>query len=413
MASRTLLKYYLFRAVTLPGFIMPINVLYLLYHDITFTQLATMGIITEVVIFTSEVPTGYLADRIGRRNSLILSVMLYTFVRAGFVFADAFTTFAALFAVLGIARTLQSGSVDAWLYETLAERDESDEFTRVRGRGSAIRQWVGAATMIAGGFLYVLEPTYPYVAATALSAIGVFVLLTLPANAQYSRDDDGDELTTLEAFSRIRERVTSPPLRSYVLYVGLFFAVLYAVNEYTQPITVDTLEPLLQEVLAQYDVPGETSLGFIFAGFTFLTAFASDRAAAIEERLGFHRTMLLLPVATGVVLVSSSLIPLVFVPLFFVTRMSKAVIRPVSAGYINDHVESFGRATVLSAVSLVYALVRMPFLLAGGVVADLTSPQIAVPVLGLVFLVLVPVVYLVESPSDPDTTARPQGQRMD
>jgi MFS family permease len=122
MPDRTLLKYYLFRAVTFPGFIMPINILYLLYHDITFTQLATMSIITEIVVFTSEVPTGYLADRIGRRNSLVLSVLLYTFVRAAFVFAETFHAFAALFAVLGIAQTLQSGSVDAWLYETLAER---------------------------------------------------------------------------------------------------------------------------------------------------------------------------------------------------------------------------------------------------------------------------------------------------
>lgn len=195
--------------------------------------------------------------------------------------------------------------------------------------------------------------------------------------------------------------------------MGLFFAVLYSINEYTQPVSVDTLEPVLEAVLARYDVPAETSLGFIFAGFMFVTAFASDRAAAIENRLGFHYTMLLLPVATGVVVLSSSLVPLVFVPLFFVTRTTRAVIKPVSAGYINDHVESFGRATVLSAVALVYAVIRIPFLLAGGVVADVTTPQVAVPVLGLAFLVLAPAIYLLESPTTPGARAGVQAQQQD
>lgn len=177
--------------------------------------------------------------------------------------------------------------------------------------------------------------------------------------------------------------------------------------------SVDTLEPVLEAVLARYDVPAETSLGFIFDGFMFVTAFASDRAAAIENRLGFHRTMVLLPVATGVVVLSSSLVPLVFVPLFFATHMTRAVIKPGSASYVNDHVESFGRATVLSAVALVYAVMRIPFLLAGGVIADVTAPQVAVPVLGLAFLVLAPALYLMESPTTGGAKAAVPGQEQD
>jgi len=46
----------------------------------------------------------------------------------------------------------------------LRERLDGATFTRIRGRGGAVYQLGSAVTMIAGGLLYVLHPTYPFVA---------------------------------------------------------------------------------------------------------------------------------------------------------------------------------------------------------------------------------------------------------
>ncbi|WP_273836093.1 hypothetical protein [Halococcus sp. PRR34] len=89
---------------------------------------------------------------------------------------------------------------------------------------------------------------------------------------------------------------------------------------------------------------------------------------------------------------------------------SQAVLRPIVSGYINDHVESLGRATVLSAASLVYAVVRLPLRPVVGRIADLTAPIPATALLGGGFLASAAVIYRWETPASTDS---PAGQTAD
>ena len=395
--NKSILKYYLFQAATFPGFIIPINVLYLIYHDLSFTEIALASIVTEVIVFISEIPTGYISDNIGRRNALVLSVSLYTIVRAAFVFASSFYVFVVLFGILGIAGTLQSGSVDAWLYETLDEQERAGDFTEVRGRGSAIRLWFGAVMMILGAILYTFQPEYPYIAATIISAVGILVLITLPKNAQYVREQTNEEnLTTVKAFSAIYNQLSTPHLRYFVIYIGLFFAIAYSVNEYTQPVTVEALDLILKSSFQLIrDTSEEILLGGIFALFSIATAFASEFASNIEDFFGQRRVFFAIPVIASGIIVLSNFVSSLIISVFFVTRLSNSIIKPISARYINDRIKSFGRATVLSAVALVYAAIRIPFLLIGGRLADVRGPVFSIFILGFVFLAITIPSYVV------------------
>ncbi|MFC6725719.1 MFS transporter, partial [Halobium palmae] len=189
-----ILKYYLYRATGHPGFSYPIYTLFLLFNGLSFTQIGAIASVQSIVVVAGEVPTGYVGDRIGRRNSLVVASVLFLVSSASYLVATDFAGFLFTFTTLSLGSTFVSGSASAWLYDTLDEHGLDGEFTHVSGRAGAISKWVSTVAMIAGGLLYVVDHLYPFVAAVVLSLVNVGVVLSLPKNAQYAdrspaRDD--------------------------------------------------------------------------------------------------------------------------------------------------------------------------------------------------------------------------------
>ncbi|WP_435345289.1 MFS transporter [Haloarchaeobius sp. HRN-SO-5] len=386
MASErpTVLKYYALRAVSTPGFMWPVSIYYLVSHDVSYATLALGGAAAALLTVVGEVPTGYVSDRLGRRNTIVVAQLLFGAYPLTLLYARSPPTVVAAFCLLGLAETLQSGSVSAWLYDALDAHDATDRFTHVAGRGSAIRLWVLAATMVAGGLMYAVDPDLPFVASTVMGTTGALVVTTFPATGD---GDDGDVLGVGEAVTVVREHLLSRELRAFVLLWALTAAVGQSARSYVQPITVDSLSPVVAGATVAGHPLAETAvLGVVYASFTAFGAVLSDRAAGIESRLGTRGAVLGSLAFDGVAMLAVFAEPLLVVPMMFVHRGVVSVLVPVQRNYVNRHAESVGRATVLSAVSMVTSVAKMPVGLAAGVVADALGPTVAVGGLGVVVL---------------------------
>lgn len=395
-AARLARRYYAYKATATFGFITPIFVLFLLLRDLSFAEIAALSAVNWAVVTLGEVPTGYVGDRVGRRNSLLLSTGFATASIAGFLVARSFAGFVVLYVWWALAIAFRSGAEGAWLYDALDDLDAAGRYAAVRGRGGAVKRWVGAAAMVAGGLLYVARPTWPFVAAAALHLVGVPLLLALPRSRPAGSTD---RLTTAEVVPAVRRTLTRRPLRSFVAYVALLVAAVGAAATYVQPVTVSVLEARLAGLaVGGYAVPEQATLGFLYAGFTAVEAAASDAAGAVEARVGRERAILALVPAVGVVLVAAAVAPVLAIPAFLVMRAGGTLVDPLATGFLNDHLASVGRATVLSAASMGYALVRLPLVLVAGVVADATAPLVAVGLAGAVAVAGAAVVLAVERP---------------
>jgi MFS family permease len=395
-------RYYVYQLTATVGFVTPIFTLFVRSRGLLWSEVATLSAILWVVVTVGEVPTGYVGDRIGRRNSLVASTALMVGSLVGFVLTRSFLAFAVLYAVWALGMTFKSGAESAWLYEVLDDRDLETEFTRIRGRAGSIERWAGVLAMVGGGFLFVLEPWLPFLVGAAWHALGIPLLLTLPRN-----DSDADEaegsLGVSQSLGIVRRALFRPPLRSVVLYVGLLFGAVGAANTYVQPIAVDVVESGGTGLLATLPlprVPAEATLGFLYAGFTAVSAVASYHAGTVEQYLGGDRAILLIPPAVGVVLVSPAAVPAVAIPTFFLMRSADPVVRPIVNRRLNEEIGSAGRATVLSAASMAYGVVRIPLVLAGGVIADAFAPLVAVSAFGVVLVVGTLATRLVETPAN-------------
>jgi MFS family permease len=389
---RTLLKYYAYRPTTFPGFTWPVLTLYLLAQGFSYTALALGGTAMIAAKIAGEVPSGYLADRIGRRNTCVASAGGFLLGQAGYLVADTLTVLVAVSVCLGLAESLQSGTLDAYLYDVLAAHGAEDRYTHVRGRAGAVRRWGGAGMMLAAGPLYLLDHAYPFYGMIGVNVASNHLLLTLP-HATPTDDEPFDLAAAAQAVGRLRV----PGVRVVVLLGALAAALTRASGAYIQPIAVETLDPYVALVPA--DVPPVATLGVVYAAFTVTGAVASDRAEAVEDALGTERAVVLLPIATGVALLVPAVVPVLAVPAFFVMKTLAPVQATVRGRYLNDRVASVGRATVLSAASLVSSVAVFPFVLAGGVVADAYGPFVAVAGVAAACLVGVMALLVVETPS--------------
>jgi hypothetical protein len=91
-------------------------------------------------------------------------------------------------------------------------------------------------------------------------------------------------------------------------------------------------------------------------------------------------------------------VPLLALPTFLFARGLADVTRTFAGQYVNDRIESAGRATVLSAMAMVSGLTVVPFQLGSGVVSDRVSPLVALGVAGGVLVVGSALVLLWETP---------------
>lgn len=397
-------RYYLYRTTLSVGFITPIFTLFLL-RSLSFTEVGALSALYSMVSVFGEVPTGYVGDRLGRRASLLLSVAFTVGSLAGFLVAESFLWFAILYVLWALALTFRSGSMDAWLYDTLDEHLETDRFSHVRGRGDAVQRWTGAVSMVIGGALYGLSPLYPFIAAVGFNSLGFLTLLSLPKNRRYATrgtENPTDRLGPREALGIVKEHLTTPPLRSLVLYVTLFYAVVGVAQTYLQPMTVETLGPYATmvgvEIPSEGAIPAARSgeagtglalgLGILYGVFSLVAAVGGYYAGAIEARIGVRQAVLLVPLVTAIALVVPAWLPLFVLPTFAAMRTATPILQPIANGYINDHATTVGRATLLSVVSMVFMTIRTPLALGAGILADGTTATIAVGTLGIGFCVL-------------------------
>ncbi|AHG02494.1 sugar transporter [Halobacterium sp. DL1] len=384
LPPRIILKYYLYQTTATFGFFWPVFTIFLLDRGLNFTQIGLLGSISAAFVVVGEIPTGYVGDRIGRRNSLLVGSVLLALSVFGFLVARTFPAFVVLWVVWALGLAFRSGSGDAWLYETLEERLDEQEFTRVRGRGGSVNQSLSAATMLTAGVLYSYDPRLPFLAGGLLLASSVPVLLSMPETDRHANGDE--DFTVLDALPVLREQLRNPPLRSTVLYLALFFGVVTAADEFIQPVATGSAGL------------SETALGPLYAGFTVLAAVTSYFAGDIEDLLSTQWALLLVPGLVGAFFVVPLLLPVAALPVFFLMKSARTAVAPIASGYINDHADAAGRTTVLSAASMVYALVRLPMNPAAGALADATTPLAAIAGLGGFFLLAGTLVFVWERP---------------
>ena len=156
-----------------------VNTLFLLDAGLSFLQvfIANAAFSAGMVLF--EIPTGVVADTLGRRISFLLSVSVLgatTLMYVGLAQMGAGVVgFAVVSVLMGLGFTFYSGAMEAWLVDALAATGYRGLLDRVFARGQQI---TGAAMLVGtvgGGLLGQIDLSIPYLVRSGLLAV-VFVV---------------------------------------------------------------------------------------------------------------------------------------------------------------------------------------------------------------------------------------------
>ena len=381
-ARGSIIKYYLYKSTKAVEFYRPIMYLFFLAQGLNFTQIAILEAIYNLTTLVGEIPTGYIGDRVGRRNSLLIGTVLIAVTLLGIGLSESFFALAALYVCWSAGYNFRSGSEDAWLYDTLTDDLSEDEFAHVRGRGESAALAVGAGAAIVGGYLGSIDLSYPWFVAAAVTGFGAVVLLTLDEPETYKKTDT-DELSFRRTVGIVKEALSERNLRAFILY----YYVLYAAVTY---LVFVFLQPIFQTVVVDLGVSPEqveSLLGWFYAAYSLVGAVLSYYTGAIKDFIGIQTWFIILPFIVGAALVGMYFVPILALPTFLVARGLSDVTRSFAGQYVNNQIETLGRATVLSAMAMVSGLAVIPFQLGSGVLSDYVSPLFALAVGGVVLIV--------------------------
>ena len=330
-----------------------VNTLFLLNAGLSFFEVfvANASFSAGMVLF--EVPTGVVADTLGRRVSFLLSVSVLAATTLMYVglaqVGGGVVAFSAVSVLMGLGFTFYSGAMEAWLVDALAVTGYRGMLDRVFARG---QQVTGAAMLVgtvSGGLLGQLGLSVPYVVrAVLLAAVFAIAFVVMHDLGFEPRRIAARELPAeIAANARAgvqfgwRQRGLRLLILASTIQMGFFAWAFYAA------------QPYLLGLLGNQ----ATWIAGLIAAAIALSTIAGNQIVSVASRRCGRRTTLLIAAAVvetaaaiGVGLASSFWVAL---PAFLVMTAAIGVASPVHSAYLHQVVPSEQRATVVSFDSMV------------------------------------------------------------
>lgn len=156
-----------------------VNTLFLLDAGLNIAEVFIANAFYTVGLVLFEIPTGVVADTLGRRVSFLASAAVLTITTLGYVFGslvDGGLIWFMVFSVLmGLGFTFYSGAVEAWLVDALDATGYVGELDHVFAKSA---QYTGAAMLVGsvgGGFIGTIDLAIPF----ALRAVLLVVVFAV------------------------------------------------------------------------------------------------------------------------------------------------------------------------------------------------------------------------------------------
>jgi DHA3 family tetracycline resistance protein-like MFS transporter len=347
-------------------------------------QLVLVGTTLEISAFLFEIPTGVLADAYSRRLSVIIG---YFLIGIGFIVESIPTLLTVLLAqvIWGIGYTFISGAENAWIVDEVGTDNAAPVFIR----GEQVAQIASFGGIIVAIVIAMLQLNLPLmVGGGMLIGLSLALMLVMPERGfqrtpASERESWGDFFGTLrDGFALIRVRHALFLIVMTSLCIGLFSEgwdrlwTAHLINNITLP-TLTGLNPIIWFGI----------LSMVSSGLSLIATLWLQR-----RNLHSHRELSTgLLIAQGII--GAGVIAFAWAPSFWIAflllcavSVARTISDPLYNAWINNHIESNVRATVLSVSSQANAIGQIAGGPAIGYIGTLSSLRIAISLTGMLIL---------------------------
>ena len=353
-ARRIIRTYYGIAATTTlaQSLIWGVNTLFLLSAGLDIFQVMLVNAAYTVTQVVFEVPTGVVADTVGRRVSYLLAVaiiLVSTLLYVGFGLAGYGPwPFAAASALLGIGYTFYTGAVDAWMVDGLQAVGYAEPLEPVFARyGITFGVFMLIGTTL-GGLLGQLDLWIPYVARAVVLVPAFLLGLLVMRDLGFA----GRPLT-LGSFGRETRRIAAAGVTygwrdrtvRFIMLASLVQGVFFMYGFYSW-------QKYFLDLLGR-DLVWVTGVIAALVGLTQIlgNVLVGRIVARVPDR---GLIMMVCAAVTTAAVIGAALVQQfwVAVPLYLVSAAAFGVAMPVKAGWLNARIPSAQRATIISLDAL-------------------------------------------------------------
>lgn len=334
--------------------------LFYIHRGLSLSQIFYLSLFWAAAGLLFEVPSSYLADRWGRKKTILLGLVCMTAHWVLLFVAQGFAQMAAAVIFYGVAFACFSGTDEALIYDSHRELGREKESLGMLGRYQSAQYAFKIATVLVGALiarnltdgqfsaLIILD-----IAATAIA----FVIALRLTEPRHFMDLERMEAGVMrDAVSLLRRE---PLFFRAIAGREMIFFSIFIVWLYFQKFFVD-LGLTILVIGIMWSV--KHAVSYALARSTIRFVRGSSIARRLNQLSGIEAFLFALFLAVYAVYRESHLL----LVLFLVMGVGEAVRRPLYSEFFNKRILSYNRATTLSLANLMHNLFEFPVVLIAG-----------------------------------------------
>lgn len=361
-----------------------VSTLFYLHRGLTLPEIFYLAVTWGVVSLIFEVPSSYMADKWGRKRTIILGILMCLLHWIIFIFAHNMIWFLIGIALMSISFSFFTGTADALVYDTNRELGKDDESLTALGKFYSGREV----------FRFVVPLLAAYIARDLLEwqfvvilLIDIFVTILsfvfafrLVEPNHYMDVEETEAGVILDAWNLIRKDWV---LIKAILSRTLILMSMFVIWRFHQKFFIDIGIPIIM-------------LGVASSAIALAKFFLNRNSESILSKMSVSRKIdnlnIIYACIMAIFVVSLFLFPnnywLLFLYILFIIAESSRW--PLYSDFYNKRSKSFNRATTLSLANLIKSILDPFILLFAGF---LISKNIEYPFYFSLFLAIIVVVF--------------------
>lgn len=357
--------------------------IWVLYLAFCGLNLAEIGLLEGIYHFTSivcEIPSGAVADLLGRKRSMVLSRVCIAISCVLMLLSKNFWLFALSFIIQALGNNLNSGSEEALVYDSMKYLGQEEKYIGVCGRLNMVLEVSQGIATVAGGILAEYSWFWCYAACfviAALALIPVLLMREVPDEGTGERRKDSFGVTVSSHF-KTSYFILKNDMRilKLMVYYSVIFAMYTLFFFYSQEYFWNLGYSKIQISVIMFFAGIVSCLGA--AGSEWFAGKCGKRTGVISAAViafslmcfGFER-------------------PILSVVVFVFSGFFNSVLYPVKSEAINSLIPSGQRATLISVESMFFSVAMIALFPLAGKLAECLRLPIVLAICGILLLLFV------------------------
>lgn len=351
-------------------------VLYLSYRGMNLGQIGLLEGIYHITGMIFEIPSGALADLLGRKKSMIVSRILIAISCLIMLVSNHFWMFGLSFFIQALGNNFNSGTEEALVYDSMKALGLEEHYIGVNGRINVIIEVSQGIATVFGGILAEHSFAFCYLASFIIAVcavLPVFLMTEPPIQREETRNLHIVTMLKNHFQTSFGILKANPAIMKIIIYFQSIFTVQTMLFFYSQQYFFDM----------GYN---KVKISFFMLLFSIVSCLGALLSEKIYQVFG-SRTA---PIAATLIAIAISTFVfqnvIVSVTALSISGFCNSVLYPVQSTILNKMIPSEQRATLISVNSMFFSIGMILLFPIVGFLADFFGLALVFALTGILLL---------------------------